>query len=134
MADDYLNGYVDITGIQTIFGPVDEKRESVLAKKRALEEIVNRYPRFRAGHLHLAVAWLQLHRAGEALTALQDYYALNSEDPEVNYYLSILHAQRLDYNQAWFFLHQAETITAARDHKPKVLKELRRALLQCCPE
>lgn len=134
MAEDYLNGQVDAKGISVIFTKVDEDRQSILAKKQALEETLKRYPCFRSGILSLAVTWLQLHRAGEALAILQRFVALDKSDPEVHYYLSILYAQRHDYPNAWHHLQQSEAILKAHQHYPQALKELRRELLNCCPE
>lgn len=134
MAEDYLQGQVDAKGIGTTFTKVDEDRQSILAKKQSLEQILERYPRFRAGILSLAITWLQLHRAGEALDILNRYQSLDTSDPEVHYYLSVLHAQRRDYPKAWHHLQQAETIVQAHQHHPKILKELRRELRSCCPE
>jgi hypothetical protein len=134
MAEDYLNGEVDAKGISVIFTKVDENRKSILAKKQALEETLNRYPRFRSGILSLAVTWLQLHRAGEALDILQHFETLDKTDPEVHYYLSVLYAQRHDYANAWHHLQYSEAIVKAQQHYPQTLKELRRELLKCCPE
>lgn len=134
MADDYLNGDVDAKGIQTVFLSVDENRESILAKKEKLEETLKIYPRFRGGLLQLAVAWLQLHRMGEALSILEQHDKLDTEDPEANYYMSVLYAQRHDYPNAWKHLRKTEEIVKRRNYYPKPLKELRRGLLYCCPE
>jgi tetratricopeptide (TPR) repeat protein len=134
MAEDYLQGQVDASGIGVIFKKVDEDRQSILAKKQAIEQTLERYPRFRSGILSLAITWLQLHRAGEALDILNRYQSLDNSDPEVHYYLSVLYAQRRDYPKAWHHLQQAEIIVKAHQHYPKILKELRRELLTCSPE
>lgn len=134
IAEDYLNGEVDASSIQVLFKQVDEDRQSILVKKQLLEEILKRYPRFRAGILQLAVAWIQLHRAGEALEVLKYYHTVDPHDPETNYYLAVLYGQRHDYNLAWEHLRKAESIVQSRDYHPKVLKELRRALMHYCPE
>lgn len=134
MAEDYLLEEVDAKGISVIFTKVDDDRQSILTKKQALEETLERYPRFRSGILNLAVTWLQLHRAGEALDVLKRLQALDKTDPEVHYYLSVLYAQRQDYPHAWHHLQQAEAILKAHQYYPKILKELRQELLKCCPE
>lgn len=133
-AEDYLNGHVDAAGIAVIFKKVDEDRRSILAKKQLLEQTLEKYPKFRTGIMTLAVTWLQLHRMGEAQALLKYLETIDVSDPEVHYYLSVLHAMRHDYPKAWHHLQQAETITAAAKHFPKALKELRRELLNCCPE
>jgi regulator of sirC expression with transglutaminase-like and TPR domain len=134
MAEDYLQGKVDIESFKVIFKRVDEDRQSVLNKKQLLEGILQRHPYFRAGVLHLAITWLQLHRAREALETLNSYYTLHPNDPEVNYYLAVLYGQRYDYNKAWEHLRQAERIVHERNYNPKILKELRKSLAICCPE
>ncbi len=134
MAEDYFQGNVDAEGIAAIFTKVDEDRKSILAKKQALEKTVERHPRFRSGILSLAVTWLQLHRAKEALDLLNHYQSLNPNDPEVHYYLAVLYGQRHYFPKAWFHLQQAESITKTHHHDTKILKELRRELISCCPE
>ncbi len=84
--------------------------------------------------LSLAVTWLQLHRMGEALEVLNSYLLLDQGDPEAQYYLAVLHAQRRDFPKAWQHLHRAEAIVKAQQYNPKALKELRRELLTCCPD
>ena len=78
---DYLEGKTDVDGIKAIFQRVDTKRESVIAKREHLQKIVDEFPNFRTGWFQLAVTWLQLHRQGEALEALQNYHRLDPEDP-----------------------------------------------------
>lgn len=134
MAEDYMEGRVDAEGIATLFKKVDEDRQSILDKKRELEKVLSRFPRFRSGILSLSITWLQLHRAGEALETLNQFLAIEKGDPEVHYYMSVLYAQRRDYPQAWNHLKQTEAILKTHHHFPKILKELRRELLKCCPE
>lgn len=134
MIGDYLSGNVDADGIAVIFTKVDEDRESILKKKNALEEAVKKYPRFRTGILTLATTWLQLHRMGEALALLEELQKQDDQHPEVLYYLSVLYTLRNDYPKAWRHLQQAERITSAHGHYPNALKEMRRELLNCCPE
>lgn len=134
VAEDYLQGAINAEGFKPLFMHVDETRESILAKKKALEATLEKYPSFRAGQISLAVSWLQLHRAGEALDILKKYHDLDAADPEAEYYLSVLYAQRFDYNKAWEHLKQSETLTKARNHHPKALKELRKELASRSPD
>lgn len=134
MVEDYFLGNIDAKGISVIFKKVDDDRQSVLAKKEALEKTLSEFPRFRSGQLSLAVTWLQLHRMGEALEVLNAYQLLDQGDPEAQYYLAVLHAQRRDFPKAWHHLHKAEAIVKTHQYSPKALKELRRELLTCCPE
>jgi len=131
---DYLEGKINPEGIQAIFLPVDETRESILKKQDALKKLLKRYPKFRAGILQLAVTYLQIARAGDALKVLLSYHNLDSNDPTVEYYLSIVCAERLDYNKSWKFLKRAEAITARRDHHPNALRGLHNKLRTICPE
>lgn len=134
MAEDYFLGNIDAKGIAVMFSKTEEDRQSILAKKEALEKTLANYPRFRAGILNLAMTWVQLHRMKEALELLIAYESLDAKDPEIHYYLSILFAQRHDFPKAWFHLQQAESIVKAHHYDPKSLKELRRELIGCCPE
>lgn len=134
MAEDYLNGKVDLESLKVIFKHVEHDRDSLLAKKQALEDIVKQHPRFRSGLFHLAIVWMQLFRAGEALNVLHHYVQLSSDEPEIHYYLAALYGQRHDYQKAWEHLRQAEDLVKSKHHDPKDLKELRRSLAHCCPE
>ncbi|WP_284452695.1 transglutaminase family protein [Parachlamydia acanthamoebae] len=133
MAEDYLNGAADVEGIKTIFMEIDESRDSLLKKKEALEKIVEKYPKFRAGIFSLASTHLQLHRSREALYWLNVYHSLHPNDPTVEYYLTVLCMERCEANQAWEHLLRAEKMTEARAHFPRALKEVRQALNQRCP-
>ncbi|MEI8124241.1 MAG: transglutaminase family protein [Parachlamydiaceae bacterium] len=134
VAEDYFNGVVGIDGIRATFLHVDENRETLVAKRKALEEALQKYPRFRDGIFSLAGTWLQLHRAGEALEALQRYHDIDPTNAPVEYYLAALYAERLDFNQAWEHFRNAELIAQKREHKPKALLDLRQELAERCPE
>ncbi len=134
MAEDYLKGNVDAKGVSILFSKVDENRQSILAKKEKIEETLKIYPQFRSGIFNLAITWLQLYRYSEALETLERLNQLDATDPEVQYYLSVIYAQRFDYPNAWKSLHKAEIIVKQHQHSPKCLKELRRELINCFPE
>ncbi len=134
VAEDFLKGAVDSQGIKPLFMHVDETRESILKKRLALEQVVEKFPLFRAGIFSLAVTWLQLHRLGEALSLLKKYHQLDSQDPTVEYYLAALYKERLDYTLAWQHLLQAEKIVATCQYRPKALRELRKSLCRLTPE
>lgn len=134
VADDYLKGMVDNEAIKAFFMDVDETRASIIKKREALESAVKRCPKFRAGLFSLAVAWLQLHRYGEALKVLEQYHQLDANDPTAEYYLTMLYAERFDFNQSWKHFRQVEKIVQARQHHPKALKELQRQLTAMSPE
>ena len=134
LADDYLNGKVDAEGIKAVFLSVDETRESILKKQKELTAIVKKYPHYRAGILQLATTWLQLGRQNEAREVLQQYQKIDQTHAIVEYYLAVLCQMRLDYNQAWNYLKQAENLTAKRNHFPKALSALRENLRRISPE
>lgn len=128
LADDYLSGATDAEGIKAIFMHVDETRESIQEKQKVLEKTIRKYPRFRAGLLQLAVTWLQLGRSGEAEAILEKYHKIDPTNSVVEYYLSAIAAQRLDYNKAWSHLQTTENILKSRDHKSPALRGLRNYL------
>jgi len=134
VAEDYLAGLASPEAIQAIFAEVNETRDSIMEKQKKLEEVVVNHPNFRQGVFHLATTWLQLGREKEALPILEKYIQMHPQDATVNYYLSAIHFQRKNFNQAWKYLRAAETLVHAKDHKPRALKELRQGLLRTCPE
>ncbi len=132
--DDYLSGKIDAEGIKAVFLPVDETRESILKKQKELEQILKKYPNFRAGKLHLATTWLQLGRTSEAKEVLENYHKLDPHNCIVEYYLAVLCLERLDYNQAWNYLKQTESLAHVQGHRPKALRLVREGLRRSCPE
>ncbi len=134
ISEDYLAGRVDGSGIQAVFSEVNETRSSILEKQKKLEGITARFPQFGQGWLHLAITHLQLGREKEALPILEHYISLHPEDPTANYYLSAIHFQRFNFLAAWKYLRQAEQIAFAKNHFPRPLKDLRKALHAACPE
>lgn len=134
MAEDYLTEKTDAESIKTIFMRVDETRESIIKKRDALAQAVQKFPAFRAGVFSLATAWLQLHREREALEVLERYHEIDPNDPSANYYMAVLYAERMNYNRAWEHLKQTEKIVFSRDHHPKALQKLRQQLALLSPE
>jgi tetratricopeptide (TPR) repeat protein len=132
--DDFLNGKIDADGIKAVFLPVDETRESILAKQNEVQSILKRYPHYRAGLMHLATTYLQLGRASEAKEVLERYHKIDPNNATVEYYLCILCLERLDYNRAWAHLKKTEKLVYSRSHYPKALEALRTELRRSCPE
>lgn len=128
VGEDYLLGKIDAEGIRTIFLHVDENRDSLLNKKVKLQKLLQTWPNFRAGYFHLAIVFLQLHRMGDALSTLQQYAAIEPDDPSAHYLLSELSAERFHYPNAWKYLKQAKQLLANRKKLPKALKEFEHAL------
>lgn len=134
VADDYLEGRADVDALKAVYLHVDEKRQSVLEKQKKLQDVLKKYPRFRAALLQLAVTWLQLGRQQEALQTLELHHQIDPNNCVVEYYLSILALQRLDYNKAWHHLRLTEKILSSRDHQCKALRGLRDHLRRLSPE
>jgi tetratricopeptide (TPR) repeat protein len=134
MVSDYLDGRADAEGFKALFMMVDENSESLQKKRDTLQAAVKRCPTFRSGWLQLATTLLQMHRYGEALESLQQFHTLWPTHVSAEYFLSVVHAERLDYNSAWKHLHLVEDLVATRDHYPKSLKSLRRQLALRAPE
>ncbi len=132
--EDYLTGKVDAEGLQVIFLPVDETRASILDKQLKLQKVLQRYPLFRAGIFQLAVTWLQLGRQLEAQQTLERYHSLDDSHSVVEYYLSVLAIQRLDYRKAWDHLRCTEIILSQASHRCKALRGLRDHLRRLSPE
>lgn len=133
IADDYFQGRIDIEGLKHIFLHVDETRDSILAKQTQLRASLKKYPRFRAGWFQLAITWLQLGRAAEALECLEKYHRLDPRDAAIEYYMTAILLERMDYPRAWSHFNTVEKITKARGHSPKVLQQLRLNLLRFSP-
>ena len=133
-AADLLNGNADKEALEATLMHVDETRESILLKQKALIATVKKFPKFRAGYFALATTWLQLHRFGEALETLATYETLEPNDPTAQYYLAAIYAERYHFPNAWTHLRKAETLTAKRGHHPKALKNLRKELQSHSPE
>jgi regulator of sirC expression with transglutaminase-like and TPR domain len=133
IADDYLQGRIDIEGIKNVFLHVDETRDSILKKQAKLRETLKRYPRFRAGLFQLAITWLQLGRTAEAMEILEQYHQLDPRDATIEYYLAIVLLDRMDYPRAWTHFNTAEKILNSRDHRHKALQQMRLHLLRFSP-
>ncbi|MBS3904595.1 MAG: tetratricopeptide repeat protein [Simkania sp.] len=130
---DYLEGKTNVDGIKAVFTHVDETRDSVLHKLATMEKVIDKYPRFRAGLLQLAVCHLQLGHGTEALKVLEQYHAIDPHDATVEYYLAALYLERFDIPKAWLHFLQTEKLVSARQHNPKSLKPLKNALLSQSP-
>jgi len=132
--EDYLNGRADAEAIKAIYTHIDQTRDSIIEKQKHLQKIVEKFPRFRAGLLQLAVTWLQLGRASEAREVLEKYHALDPNNSVVSYYLAVLCVQRFDYAKSWEFLKRTEAILESREHKSKALRGLRNQLRSISPD
>lgn len=134
VSDDYLAGLTDAESIRVVFSEVNETRTSILNKRKKIEEVVSKYPKFRQGLLALAITYLQMGREKEALPILERYIAIHPKDPTVNYYLSAIHFQRRNYPESWKYLTIAENLVKEKGHDPKALQEIRKKLQKVCPE
>jgi len=134
MIADYLDGYVGKEGLEAFFKPVDEDRISIEKKKALLEDVVQRHPRFRSGLMALATCWLQLHREGEGLDILLRLDQIESQDATLQYYLAVLHAQRIDYPRAWHHYQKTHALLTQVNHNPRALRDFKRELSLLSPE
>lgn len=126
--EDFFNNKVDVESIKAIFLPVDETRTSIIEKQKSLKKIVEKYPKFRAGIFQLTNTYLQLGREKEAAIYLNKLYELDPHDIIVNYYLSVISYERLDYQNAWKFLKNTENLLEKENHYPKALKSYKEVL------
>lgn len=132
--EDYLNGKVDADGIRAIFLHVDETRESLLNKKKKLEESLQKWPSFRAGHFHLGITLLQLHRMGEAIMVLNNYSKLEQNDPSAEFLMAELSAARSNYPAAWQHLLRAKELLTDRTELPEAIRHFEQALSTHSPQ
>ncbi len=133
-SEDYLLKRIDAKGIQALFMPVDENRTSIIEKQKELKKILAKHPKFRSGLFHLAGMYIQIHRYKEALDTLEQYFAIDQENPIINYYLSMLYYQRFDYVNSWKHFLIMKRILNEKKHLPKFIaeyeKELKKTFLQ----
>lgn len=133
VSEDFLSGKTDAESIRAVFAEVDETKTSILNKRKKIEEVLVKFPKFRQGILALAITYLQLGREKEALPILERYIDLHPLDPTVNYYLSAIHFQRRNYPKSWKYLLTAEQLVKEKNHNPKALQEIRKKLQKVCP-
>lgn len=134
LIQELLEGKVSAEGLRAVFMHVDETRSSLLQKKDVLEKVVKAQPEFRTALFHLAGTLLQLHQNSQAIKLLEQYQKSYPEDPTANYYLTVLSAERLDFQKAWAYLQQTEKVLNAQNHNPKALKDLRKQISIRFPE
>ena len=134
LPEDYLKGYVNVEGIEITFQHVDENRASILDKQEKLKEILKKYPKFRDGHLQLAITFLQLGQEKEGLKQLAAYHELDPNNPTVEYYIAALSMNRFLYKEAWNYLKAAQALVKARNHHPDCLRSLYHQLRRLSPD
>lgn len=130
LAEDCLLERLDAPSLEAVLVPPGEKREALLQKKGLLKGCLQRFPDFRDGWQTLAMTCFQLHHLKEGLGALEAYHQIDPKDPKVEYYLAMLNAEQANYPAAWKYLLEAEKLTLNMGYSPKVLRELRVALMQ----
>lgn len=128
LCEDCLNGQCNGEAILAILKHVDEKRSSILEKKKIIESYTKKFPKFKSGYFHLAIAHLQLHNTKEAIQSLEKYHQLDAGNPNVEYFLAALYLERGNYPKAWQHFDDLQTISKSHHHEPKELKRLQRAL------
>lgn len=133
MVEDLLTGQTDVDSIKAIFLPVNETRSSIIEKQESLKKIVEKFPNFRAGLFQLINTYLQLGREKEASKYLIKIYEIDPNDVVVNYYLSVICYERLDYLNAWKYLKNTEDLLKKENHFPKALKSYKETLKRTYP-
>lgn len=133
LSQDYLDGKVDIDALKIIFVPVDETRDSILAKQKQLLQVTRRFPKFREGWMDLAITWLQLSRRAEALACLDKHHQLDRGNPVAEYYELILSLESLDYPKAWYHYQKLYQATVEKGYTPRMLREIQTHLMQLSP-
>ncbi len=133
LIEDLLDGKTDVESVKAIFLSVDETRSSIIEKQESLKKIVEKFPKFRAALFQLTNTYLQLGREKEATKYLNKLYELDPNDIIVNYYLSVISYERLDYQNAWKFLKNTENLLEKENHYPKALKSFKETLKRTSP-
>lgn len=133
LIEDLFDGKTDIDSIKAIFLSVDETRSSIIEKQESLKKIVQKFPNFRAGLFQLTNTYLQLGREKEATKYLNKLYEIDPNDIVVNYYLSVISYERLDYQNAWKYLKNTELLLEKENHYPKALKGFKEVLKRTSP-
>ena len=131
---DFLDGKIDIQGIQAIFSYVDDTRQSILNKQQQLKSILKQFPDFRDGIFQLATTYLQLGRNKEAYETLNHYHSIDPTNPVVEYYLSVTCLHLFQYDKAWHHFKQSQALTDKFNHTPLCLKELYIDLCSLCAD
>lgn len=125
LLEDYYKKVTNIEGLKIIFSPVDETRESIIKKQKELLEFLQKYPKFREGHFHLGITYLQLSNLAKAKNSFENYHTLDQTNPTVEYYLALLCINRLDFKKAYLHLLRAETLMKNHGKSMKILKPIR---------
>ena len=130
VAEDFLHEKVDVEGIKATFDKTEKARSTLEAKQKKIEAALKKYPEFREGWIQLAVLYLQMEKQQEAIDALTKFHLLDQTEPMVEYYLSVLHLQRLDYKKAWHHFAIVSKLLDEIDYHPSMLKELKLELMK----
>jgi tetratricopeptide (TPR) repeat protein len=130
LLEDYFNHQVNLDGLKTIFTTVDETRNSILDKQKELLAILKKHPKFREGHFHLGITYLQLSNYAKAKEAFEQYHLLDSTNPTVEYYLAHLCMNRLDYKKANDHLNRLENLMKNHNKSLKIIKPIRLEIMK----
>jgi regulator of sirC expression with transglutaminase-like and TPR domain len=130
LAKDCLKFRLSKEALLTLLGNDEDEDDpyAVLDKVHDLENVIKKYPRLKQTYLQTACLYLNLAQHQKGLALLQKYERLEPNDPNAQYYLSILYLKERRFLSAWYHLQKAEKITRSKDHYPKALEKLRREL------
>jgi regulator of sirC expression with transglutaminase-like and TPR domain len=127
-ATDYLTGCCNAKGIELLFQQNDKDRNSLMAHRVKIENILKDWPTFKAGWFYHAMLSMQLSRVKDALLSLEKYHALDATHPTVEYYLAELYFDRGQYQEGW--KHQKILAALFPADPPLQIEELRVKLLE----
>jgi regulator of sirC expression with transglutaminase-like and TPR domain len=130
LAEDFLQGKVDVEGIKATFEKTEKARSTLQAKLNKLKIVLDCYPEFREGWLQLAVLYLQMDKKSDAIDSLNRFHILDPTEPMVEFYLSTLYLERLDYKKAWLHYGKVKKILSEVAYQPPMLKELKLELMK----
>ncbi|HRW58048.1 MAG TPA: transglutaminase family protein [Chlamydiales bacterium] len=130
--EDYLSEKTGKEGIEAVYLSVDDNRESIIEKQKALKKIVKKHPYFRMGLFQLAITYLQLSQEKEAYSLLKKLHKMDSDNVIVNYYLAILSYKRYNFPAAKQYSELCAKILESHKHMPKafisLVKEINRKI------
>ncbi|MBB64591.1 MAG: hypothetical protein CMO81_05960 [Waddliaceae bacterium] len=131
--EDFNQGKTSAEALRILFQDCKQQSSALQARNKELKQVLEKWPEFRSAWLHLAINYLQMRRNKEALATLKKYHELDSQHPLVEYYLTILCAERYECPEAWIHLEQAIKICHQAKHHPEVLKQVLKELFHYSP-
>lgn len=127
---DYLNGKVDLETLKAAILPSKEHNLDIIKEKRdILIKGLEKHPKFIAGWMMLSGIYSELCLPKKAIEALKHVDEINPNIPSVQFNLTVLYEESLNYPAAWDHFKKCESILAENKTHPKIMSQLKRALL-----